>query len=119
MLRIAAAFFAISLLSGCASIDEAFGVPDATEWSYFQASAGAVAVAARDALRQGGLRVERINQTTEGGYVLDVSTQTGSAAFEQIYVQPFAYESFESRAQTFPQGRRLPEDIRVAIASEL
>ena len=111
--------FSCAALTGCVSIDEAVGVPEATSWSYFQAPAGDVAVAAQDALRQGGLRVESVSETGDGGYVLNVSTRTGSAAFDQIRIQPYTYEVYESRAQTYPQGRPLPGDVRRAIAREL
>jgi hypothetical protein len=107
------------LAAGCASIEEAAGVPEPFSWSYFQAPAAEVADAAALALRLGGLRVEGVDQTSDGGYVLTVSTRTGSAAYDQIYIEPFEYEVYESRAQTYPQGEALPTDLRVAISGEL
>ena len=118
VLPLAALLLALPL-AGCASIDEAVGVPDALSWSYFQAPAAEVAVAAQDALRQGGLRVEGVTETSEGGYVLSISARNGSAAFDQIYVQPYSYEIYSSRAQTYPQGNPLPSSLRVAISGEL
>lgn len=105
--------------AGCTSIDNAVGVPEATSWSYFQAPADEVAVATQDALRQGGLRVESATETDDGGYILNVSVRNGSADFEQIRIQPFEYEIYESRAQTYPAGRPLPANLRVAISREL
>ena len=105
--------------SGCASIDEAAGVPEATSWSYFQASAAQVARATESVLRQRGLRVERVSETTEGGYAVAVSLRSGSAAFDEIRIQPYEYEIFSSRAQTYPQSNRLPGSLRREIANQL
>lgn len=117
--RLLALAFLLVSVTGCASIDEAVGVPEATSWSYFQAPAADVAEAAQDALRLGNLRVESVSETSDGGYVLNVSTRTGSAGFASILIQPYEYEVYESRAQTYPQGRPLPPNLRVAISGEL
>ncbi|MEM1054363.1 MAG: hypothetical protein AAGI52_02460 [Bacteroidota bacterium] len=117
--RLSALALLVFAFGGCASIDEAVGVPDSLSWSYFQAPAAEVAIATQDALRLGGLRVEGITETNDGGYVISVSFRNGSADYEQIRIQPYTYEIFESRAQTYPQGRPLPSSLRVAISGEL
>ena len=105
--------------SGCASIDEAYGVPEATSWSYFQASPDEVARAAEVALRQRDIYVETVSETDEGGYILGVSWRNGSSEFEEIRIQPYVYKVYSARAQTYPQSRRLPGAIQRGIASQL
>lgn len=106
--------FALSS-TGCASIDEAMGVPDATSWSYFQAPATEVTDAAIAVLRLNGYSVEGIEDTDEGT-VLSVSLRSGAAAFEQIRVQSYSHGVYSARGQIFPHGRRLPESLRYEIA---
>ena len=119
VLALLAALVALPLASGCATIDEAYGVPEASSWSYFQGTAEEVAEAAQRRLIYDGYQIERVGQTDDGGYALTVSLRNGSADFEEILIQPYTYKMFESRAQTHPDGRRLPEGLRAAIAQEL
>ncbi len=111
-----------ALASGCsATIDEAYGVPDATEWTYFQGDVERVAGAVERALARTGYRVERVGRTDAGEIALGVSLARGSAEFTEILIQPFEDPDavFASRAQTFPRQRPLPRDLRVAVISEM
>lgn len=116
-------FFALTVLlafaSGCASIEEASGVPEPFSWTYFQESPAQVADATALALRQLGYRVEAVREVGDGAYGITVSSRSGSAGFAEIRIVPFEYTIYTSRAQTFPQGRALPGALRQAVIREL
>lgn len=111
---------AVLALSACAnrSIDEAYGVPDALDWSYFRADPADVAQAARYALERRGFTVEAIR--SEGAaYVLSISSAPSSADFTEIRIEPATFEDYRARAQVFPSQRKLASSLEVAISAEL
>lgn len=111
---------AVLTFSACAnrSIDEAYGVPDALDWSYFRAEPADVAQAARFVLEQQGITVEGVRN--EGAsYVLSISSAPSSADFAEIRIEPVTFEDYRARAQTFPSERKLASSLEVAISAEL
>lgn len=111
---------AVPTFSACAnrSIDEAYGVPDALDWSYFRADPADVVQATRFVLERSGFSVEGV-QTAGTSYVISVSSAPSSADFTQIRVEPATFEDYRTRAQVFPSERKLPSDLEVAISAEL
>ena len=109
------------VLAGCsgADIDSAYGVPDATRWTYFDGTAAEVASATSDALQFSGYAVSGVDRTTDGGYLISVTTRLASAQFTQIRVQPYEFEGYLSRAQTSPRRRALPVALRDAIEGQM
>lgn len=110
------------LASGCSgTIDSAYGVPDATRWTYFQADTEAIASAMERALNRTGYQVERVGRTDAGEVALTVSLAGGSADFTEVLIQPFTDPDavFYSRVQTLPRQRPIPDDLRVAVMADL
>jgi len=108
-------------LAGCATIDEVYGVPEATRWTYFQAETNAVAGAMERALNRSGYQVERIGRTDAGEVALGVSLAQGSSDFTEILIQPFddPDDVFYTRVQTLPRKRPIPRGLRIAVAADL
>ncbi|MEL6614492.1 MAG: hypothetical protein AAFQ43_02070, partial [Bacteroidota bacterium] len=71
----------LAFATGCASLEEASGVPEPFSWTYFQESPAQIADATALALRQLGYRVEGVNEIPDGGYGITVSSRSGSADF--------------------------------------
>jgi hypothetical protein len=121
-MRLPALLFVAALgLAACApgvTIDEAYGRPDATTWSYFEGSPSAVVNAIGQHLSNERIRIESMVDEA-GGVVLTLSAYSGSMDTARILVQPTAEEGFRSRAQAYPSGRALPRGLERAIESRL
>jgi ABC-type glycerol-3-phosphate transport system substrate-binding protein len=107
-------------LSACsgASIDEAYGLPDPFEWTYFRGEAADVVAAIDDSFNQSGIRVESIRNEAEG-VVLTISSGTGRADFSQILVQPTNVEEYSARAQIYPQRDPLPRWLEAQVSGRI
>lgn len=119
MLRalLAAVLFA---LSGCApgvTLAEAYGEPD-LDWSYFEASPGAVVQATERALTFSNIRIESFEEV-DAGVVMTLSGRFGSAAFTEIYVEATDEAGYGARAQYYLRDTPLPDGLEVAIRSQL
>lgn len=105
---------ALVMLAGCsaggATYDEAYGRPDATRWTYFEAPADRI-VAGIEAFYDGSEIVLERTEQEEGGVVLSLASRRGGARVEQILVQRTTVDGFASRAQLFPRRRPLPRDM--------
>ncbi|MEM0962530.1 MAG: hypothetical protein AAGK21_08360 [Bacteroidota bacterium] len=107
------------LVSGCASIEEAFGRPDPYDWTYFEeGSVDDVVDAMVDSFRQTGISVESVREEAEGA-VLTISQTFDGSNFTEVLVQPSTVEGFESRAQLYLQSEPLPRWLEVQITSRL
>ena len=104
------------LLAGCgtATIDSAFGRPDATEWTYFEGPAQDVLDAIRQFYSARGVATESARDEA-GGVILTLAVASGSADVGQILVQATNVEGFESRAQIYPTRRPLPQALETDI----
>ena len=111
-----ATLLAAPILAGCgtATIDEAFGRPDATEWTYFEGPAQEVLVAIRQFYSARGVATESARDEA-GGVILTLAVASGSADVGQILVQATNVEGFESRAQIYPTRRPLPQALETDI----
>lgn len=105
--------------AGCATFDEVYGVPESQDWSYFEGSPEEVAYATRDALAYTGYTVQSVSPAPGGGYLISIVGRYESERWAQIRVMPYEYEDYLSRAQTYPQGRRLPDRLRFEIENEI
>lgn len=124
----------ILTLGACASIDEAYGRPDALEWTYFHGSPDGVADAIGAAMVGGPNLGQRLAETdsrrepslmdgyhvasvqsVEAGLVLTITPRRGSAEATEILVQETDVEGFTARAQLYPQGRPLPRWLEIEI----
>ena len=108
-------------LAGCArgvTYDDAYGRPDATEWTYFEGSPQAVldAITRYYSIRDVATESAR---NENGGVVLTLASRSGSADVGQILVQATTEEGFLSRAQVYPSRRSLPRDLEVGITGDL
>lgn len=108
-------------LAACtsASIDDAYGVPDALAWSYFDAPPDRVVGALQRVLPGFGYQIETVADLSGGGFALDVTTLTPSAELTEIYVLPTDAEGYQARVQTTPPGRKLNTDLEGAVRAEL
>ena len=118
----------VLLLTGCATgvtFDEAFGRPDAADWTYFEASPGAVVEALVDVFQleqnlfqlEQNLRVESIQDDRQaGGTLLTVSSRSGTPDYNRILVQRSPVEGYGSRAQIYPRQDPLPRDLELAVS---
>ena len=107
------------LLTGCATFDQVEGVPDALDWSYFTAPPSVAADAARDVLIRGGYTVDAIGGEPGGRFLIRVTSSPPGASFQEILIEPTNVRDYRSRAQTVPNGSRLPRDLEIAISAEL
>lgn len=101
-----------------ATIDGAYGRPDATTWTYFEGSARDVVDAISRYYTFQDVRTESV-RSEGGGLVLTLASRRGGAGLAQILVQPTTVEGFESRAQLYPVGRPLPRDLEDGVTREL
>ncbi|HEX8385296.1 MAG TPA: hypothetical protein VF576_03875 [Rubricoccaceae bacterium] len=116
-----AALVASAGLAGCArgvTIDDAYGRPDATEWTYFEGPAQTVvdAIARYYSIRDVATESAR---DESGGIVLTLAPRSGSADVGQILVQATNVEGFQSRAQVYPTRRPLPRDLEIGVTRDL
>ncbi|MEM1117583.1 MAG: hypothetical protein AAF845_16685 [Bacteroidota bacterium] len=117
------AFLALGLvaaLAGCsgASIDEAYGQPDAFDWTYFHGEAGDVVVAIQETLSFSGLRVESVREEA-GGILVTLGARSGRAEFSQILVQATDVEDYTARAQIYPVQARLPRWLEMEVSGRI
>ena len=111
---------ATSSLTGCArgvTIDDAFGRPDATEWTYFAAEPQRVVAAVAQYYSQIGVATESARDQ-DGGIVLTLASRSGSAETGQILIQATSVEGFATRAQVYPSRRPLPLDVETFVTRE-
>lgn len=107
----------LAALSGChrgLTIDQAYGRPDATEWTYFNVPAQRTLDAVRRFYSGQGVSTESARDEA-GGVVLTLAVRQGSGDTGQILVQSTRVEGFQSRAQVYPSGRPVPEDLETYI----
>ncbi len=107
-------------LTGCArgvTIDDAYGRPDATRWTYF----GVPAQTAIDAISQYysslGIATESARNEA-GGVILTLANRSGGVDTGQILIQSTAVEGFQSRAQVYPSRRPLPRNVEAYVTRE-
>ena len=118
-MRIALASLTLALaLGACATIDEAYGRPDATDWTYFEGSAEAVVRAIGDSFALSGGRVESV-RSEGGGTVVTIASRRGSAQVTEVLVQETDVEGFGSRAQIYTQNEPLPRWLEMEISGRI
>ena len=103
----------------CATFDEVEGVPDSLDWSYFAGSPSAVADATRDVLTMGGYTIDAIGGEPGGRFLIRVTSSPPGASFRENLIEPTSVTGYRARAQTVPEGTRLPRDLEIAIGAEL
>ena len=104
-------------LAGCArgvTYDEAYGRPDATEWTYFNVPAAATVEAISQYYRDRGVATEQTRDEA-GGVVMTLSNQRTGGQSAEILVQATTVEGFESRAQLYPSRRPIPLDVETYV----
>ena len=117
---VATAGFATAGLAGCArgvTYDEAYGRPDATEWTYFNVPAQTTINAVSQYYSARGVATESARDEN-GGVVLTLASQGGSSDTGQILIQATSVEGFQSRAQVYPSRRPLPRDVETYVTGE-
>lgn len=121
MLRLAAFVVCCLSLSACApgvTWAEAYGEPDPLDWSYFEASPGAVIQATDQALSFSSIRIESATDVDDGT-LLTLSRRFGSSAFTEIYVETSDVEGYGARAQIYRRDAPLPDNLEIAIRAQL
>lgn|GEM_PF-6468440 len=105
------------LLAGCAgaTYDEAYGRPDATRWTYFEAAPSRVAESVEAWFSLNGWYLESSEREADG-VVLTFSPREGGAGIQSVRVERSADERFGARAQTFPRGRPLSRDLELYVS---
>lgn len=116
------ALLALSLLAlvgaagcGTTSYNEAYGRPDATRWTYFEAAPAAVINAIGRYYLRNDFVVESADDV-DGGVVLTLAPRLGGARTAQIFVQATSESGFASRAQIYPRRRPLPRDVEQYVS---
>lgn len=111
-----ATLLAAPILAGCgtATIDEAFGRPDATEWTYFTQSPADVQTSLSQYYRDRGVATEQ-SRDEAGGVVLTFANQRTGGQTAEILVQATATDGFAARAQLYPGRRPLPRDVEAFV----
>ena len=108
---------AVATLSGChrgITIDQAYGRPDATEWTYFNVPAQKTLDAVTRFYSARGVATESARDE-DGGVVLTLAVRQGSGDTGQILVQATSAEGFQSRAQVYPTRRPVPPALETYI----
>lgn len=105
-------------LAACttATYDEAFGRPDATRWTYFEASPATAAAAIENYFSYTSWQMEGTSEA-EGGVVLTFAPRAGGSDILQILVQASPVEGFGSRAQVYPRRRPLPRAVEQYVST--
>ena len=104
-------------LAGCArgvTYDEAYGRPDATEWTYFNVPARQVADAISRYYSDRGVATEQTRDEA-GGVVLTFADRRAGGETAEILVQATTVEGFESRAQLYPGRRPIGRDVEAFV----
>lgn len=107
-------------LTGCArgvTFDDAYGRPDATEWTYFDSPAQTVIDAVSRYYSSRGVATESA-RNEGGGVVLTIANRSGAGSISQILVQATDVEGFQARAQVYPIRRPLPSDVETFVTRE-
>ena len=107
-------------LTGCArgvTFNDAYGRPDATEWTYFNSPAQTVIDAVTRYYSSRGVATESA-RNEGGGVVLTIANRSGSGSISQILVQATDVEGFQARAQVYPIRRPLPSDVETFVTRE-
>ena len=117
-LPLVALLAATGLVAGCsgATYDEAFGRPDATRWTYFEASPASVAASVEAWYSLNGWYLES-SEREAAGVVLTFSPREGGAGIQSVRVERSADERFGARAQVSPTRRPLPRELETYVAS--
>ena len=104
-------------LAGCArgvTYDEAYGRPDATEWTYFTQSTDDVITSISQYYRDRGVATEQTREES-GGIVMTFSNQRTGGQSAEILVQRTNTEGFTARAQLYPGRRPIPLDVETYV----
>ncbi len=104
-------------LAGCArgvTYDEAYGRPDATEWTYFNVPPSRVADAISQFYSDRGLATEQTRDEA-GGTVLTFASRRSGGETAEVLVQATTVEGFETRAQLYPGRRPLPRNVEAFV----
>ena len=104
-------------LSGCAhgvTYDQAYGRPDATEWTYFNAPAQTVIDALIRYYSDRSVATER-TRNESGGVVLTLANRSGAGDAGEILVQATDVGGFQTRAQVYPNRRPLPRAVETYV----
>lgn len=104
-------------LAGCArgvTYDEAFGRPDATEWTYFNIPASDAAERISQFYRDRGVATEQTREEA-GGLILTFSNRRVGGESADILVQATTIDGFESRAQLYPGRRPISRDVEAYV----
>ena len=107
-------------LTGCArgvTIDDAYGRPDATRWTYFEVSAQTTIDAISRYYSGLGIATESARDES-GGVILTLADRNGGVDTGQILIQATSVEGFQSRAQLYPNRRPLPRDVETYVTRE-
>lgn len=120
MRRFALPFVVAVALAGCsgATFDDVYGLPDATDWSYFQGSFYDVTNAVEETLAANDLRVEGV-RSEDGGTVLTVTRGGMSPAINEIRIEPTEAEGYGARAQLYPDRAPLPRWLEIGVSGRL
>ena len=113
--------FAALPAGGCArgvTIDQAFGRPDATTWTYFEGSPSAVVEALSRHYEMLGVRTESVREEG-GGVVVVLTPREGAATNVEVLVQATTEGRFGARAQIYPDQRPLPRDAEAGVTGRL
>lgn len=111
-----AALAALLSLAACSGVsyDQAYGRPDATRWTYFEATAERVQPAIESYFLTTDWRLEQTSREDDG-VVMTFGDRDGGATTIQILVERSPVEGFASRAQLYPRGRPLPRDLELYV----
>ena len=110
----------LAALGGCsgATFDDVYGLPQATDWSYFEGSFYDVRNAIEETLEVNDLRVEGVRDE-DGGTVLTVTQGGASSDISEIRVEPTTAEGYGARAQVFPTRAPLPRWLEIGVSGRL
>lgn len=107
-------------LAGCAgaTLDDVYGVPDATDWTYFQGSFYDVSAAIEETLLANDVRVEGV-RSEDGGTILTITQGGASPAINEIRIEPTEVEGYGARAQVYPDRDPLPRWLEIGVSGRL
>lgn len=104
----------LAFVAGCsgtrADYDRAYGRPDATRWSYFEASAERVVRAVEVYAERHHARIESAERE-DGGVLLTLVSRDGGPDVLLVFVERSPVERYGARAQVWPGRRPLPRDL--------
>ena len=105
------------LTAGCAgaTYDQAYGRPDATRWTYFEAAPASVAESVEAWFSLNNWYLETTDRE-ENGVVLTFSPREGGTGVQSIRVEGSADERFGARAQVSPTRRPLTRELELYVS---